>query len=447
MLSEGVARRCASALPGAVWILCILTTAHADRGYRVDIDTRPTGAEIFLDDSESEPLGTTPLTNARLAPGVYTLVVKKDGFEVEYEQIKVKRGRNRFVIELERVELSYLEIVPHADVADDLAGARVLIDGEDRGELPLEVNDVAAGSHVIEVTKPGFTTFEEWVEVDRGSREKIVVRLARVAASGGDSAREANAPKTRRTANVSRRPSKPVVEHASGSPIAVVGVGFEFGARYFRYENLMSTEQRDYDAFGVPRFRLLAELYPLVPLEMPALDRLGIVAGFGKAFGLTSVTGTGEGVATGWTDFDVGLRYQYPVGPLLVGGAVAYGRQAYTFDENNPLFDAIPEVDYRFVRIGLDGSARLHRYVSVQLGGSYLVVSSIGAVGDRFTNAEAQGVGARVGLVGHIVGGLELRIEAIGSRFEQSYDMGGTASADGSTDLLGTVFVGGVDSD
>jgi hypothetical protein len=49
-----------------------------------------------------------------------------------------------------------------------------------------------------------------------------------------------------------------------------------------------------------------------------------------------------------------------------------------------------------------------------------------------------------VGLVGHIVGGIEVRIEAIGSRFEQSYDMGGTASADGSTDLLGTVFVGGV---
>src|SRR5688572_28862907 len=49
------------------------TTTFAGRKLKVEIESRPSGAEIYVDDLESEPIGVTPLKGKKLSPGVYTL--------------------------------------------------------------------------------------------------------------------------------------------------------------------------------------------------------------------------------------------------------------------------------------------------------------------------------------------------------------------------------------
>jgi hypothetical protein len=444
MWSAQVGNRYTVALAVAAWLVSVAGVADAQKRYRVEIDTRPTGAEIFLDDADSEPIGTTPLKNKRLEPGTYTLVLKKDGFETQYEEINVRRGGdNRFVIELQRMERASLHVVADVKLGKRLDGARVLLDGEERGVLPLEV-EVAVGSHVVEVTKNGFEPFEQWVEVNKGEREKVVAILE--PRERGGIPRRVSASKSSEVDQ--QRPDEAGSSLSDSTPatpaVVVVGLGFQLGARVFRYDNPTTANLRSYDANFVRKGRAMIELYPLVPLDTPAIAGLGITGSVGRSVVLESSTSDGRSIESIWTDFDLGLRYQYDFGGVTAGGGIAYGRQDYAFDEDSELFGEVPVVDYRFVRFSGDVTGRVHRWVSLCGGASFLTVSSLGEIGDRFDNSSAFGVGVRVGMLGHITDRFDARLEANADWFKHSFEPDAAMMfvADGGNDVLGSVLLG-----
>lgn len=434
------------------------TPASAGKKLKVEIDSRPSGAQIYVDDLQSDPIGVTPLRDKKLAPGVYTLIFKKDGYETEYEQVRVKKGRTKIVVDLDRITAASIEVLADKSLARRLTGARVLVDGKYQGELPLNA-ELSPGSHLVEVTKEGFEPFEQWIELDKGMRETVVAEMRPVRGGGGDDGDDDDPPRRRRVARADKpRPmaagtrvtasTRTKVEPApenGRAPMFVIGAGLELGGRYFRYQN-PSGDLRDYDSLGVPRGRVLGVLYPFAVLDTPALEGLGFTGSYGRAAPLTSFTRDGQPLDTIWFDFDVGLRYQYRTPPFTLGGEIAYGGQSYTFKENNDLFDQVPVVDYRFIRFGADVAARAHQYLSLGLGGGFLLVNSLGGeMEGRFSESSAYGVQVKVSVIGHIIEGFEARLEGNGSLYGHSYVPleAMEQAADGGRDLIGTIFIGG----
>ena len=59
------------------------------------------------------------------------------------------------------------------------AGTHVAIDGQPRGQAPVELREIEPGTHVIEVSAPGYRTTRQQVEVEEGASATIVVPLDR----------------------------------------------------------------------------------------------------------------------------------------------------------------------------------------------------------------------------------------------------------------------------
>jgi hypothetical protein len=411
--------------------------AHAERKYRVLIKSTPPGAEIYLNDTESEPIGFTPFST-RLEAGVHTIILVLDKYEPEYLEVAVKKRSRRqtFSADLKELELAFLEVVADGASVKAATGATVYVDGNEKGKLPLEV-DVAAGPHEIRAEKDGHEPVSQWVEVESGTRQKVVIAFESTSSPE---------PATK-VVDV----EKPVVHKKAekhprtGPPLVTVAGGVELGGRRFRYDQPQTSNLRPYDAGGVPRFRLLAEVYPLVPFsDNKYLYGIGLTAQLGQAIGLESSDNMGMTIDTSWTDFEIGARYQLPVSMLKVGLVAAYGAEQYTFDQNNGLFDVTPSVDYRFVCLGADIGFSPHPMVSVFAGGNFKLVSSTGDLGDRFAQNDVTALGAGVGVTARVYGDLGLRLEGRYSYYGHTF----TPAADnmfvaqGGSDQIFNVMLG-----
>lgn len=69
-------------------------------------------------------------------------------------------------------------------IVTDVTGARVVIDGRERGVTPTKPLRVALGTRSVTVTKSGYAPFETKVQVSSGSVNKVQVTLAAVGAGG-----------------------------------------------------------------------------------------------------------------------------------------------------------------------------------------------------------------------------------------------------------------------
>lgn len=118
----------------------------------VQIDTKPSGAEIFIDGKNT---GLTPL-ELDLIEGQHVLGIKKNGYKDFTTEIAVKAKEN-IVLELFNLSLldSKLNIISYPD------GASVNIDSTYRGLTPLELELEPLVSHTINLAKPGFKSISE----------------------------------------------------------------------------------------------------------------------------------------------------------------------------------------------------------------------------------------------------------------------------------------------
>ncbi|HUR32323.1 MAG TPA: PEGA domain-containing protein [Vicinamibacterales bacterium] len=102
-------------------------------------DSAPPGAQVFVD---GKPAGTTPL-RLELNPGAHAVEFKlKEATRTQ--TIEIARGRELAV----QVEWNPRR-VGGLQVSTTPPGAKVLIDGRERGQTPLTLTDVAVGSHTV----------------------------------------------------------------------------------------------------------------------------------------------------------------------------------------------------------------------------------------------------------------------------------------------------------
>jgi hypothetical protein len=139
------------------------------------VDSRPTGAEVYVD---GRLQGRTPLTLS-VNPGRHDLELRLPGYQVYKVTVNPRPG--------ERVQV-FAQLVPEPrqgtlSVVSTPSGAEVYIDGALRGRTPLTLS-LPEGRYGVELRLAGYETYRATVQVRRGETTRLEVRLNPIPQTG-----------------------------------------------------------------------------------------------------------------------------------------------------------------------------------------------------------------------------------------------------------------------
>ncbi|MCA9518230.1 MAG: PEGA domain-containing protein [Myxococcales bacterium] len=172
---------------GVLVFLCVSMShaAHAATVYttRTNIDTTPSGAEVYLVDGGSEKLlGISPLAKYKLPRGIVQLLFKKEGYDDLKETVEIGRTTQSYVFKLTK------SIVPATldfTGGNEVMGATVTVDGKVIGTVPTKTQ-VMPGRHQCVVQKEGYERWERWVDAVEKQTVTFDVVLVKLAATPGE---------------------------------------------------------------------------------------------------------------------------------------------------------------------------------------------------------------------------------------------------------------------
>ncbi|MBK9000763.1 MAG: hypothetical protein IPM35_34000 [Myxococcales bacterium] len=149
------------------------------------------------------------------------------------------------------------------------------------------------------------------------------------------------------------------------------------GTRNFRYSDDLFGALRAYKMGPTPAAFVAVRWYPAAHFEGGPIAHVGIAASFEQAF-LIESQADGETYPTTAREWQLGLHGRLPLGALELGADLGLGEHAFNVDDD-PNFPVVPDVAYRFVRLGVDAR---YRAGSFSVGGSfgYRHVSEAGTV-------------------------------------------------------------------
>ena len=138
----------------------------------VTLTTDPAAqAEVRLD---GEPLGTTPLTDREIKPGVHRLEFAADRYLTEVLELEVRGAGERQAL--------VAKLTPNwalVTLATQPAGAAVLVDGVDAGVTPVEL-ELTSGERDLEVRLAGYNAWRNRVVVSANQPQQLPeVKLAK----------------------------------------------------------------------------------------------------------------------------------------------------------------------------------------------------------------------------------------------------------------------------
>ncbi len=132
----------------------------------LDVSSRPPGARVFLDGTYA---GTTPLRK-ETPPGEHEVRVLLEGFKPWEQRVSAVKGRSHPV----HAVLEPLTIP--LEIRSTPPGARILIDGEEKGRTPLTV-PLPAGRYRLVLEKPGYHSWEGSLKVREKFSKPLNIRL------------------------------------------------------------------------------------------------------------------------------------------------------------------------------------------------------------------------------------------------------------------------------
>jgi hypothetical protein len=157
------------------------------RTHRLKIDSSPQQATVFWDAGPAPNpknygvAGYTPVT-LKVPRGPVKVIVEMAGFKPQEQSVDVRKSQT-LTFTLERAPaMARLDLQAGPD--GGAAGGEVFIDGADKGTAP-NTFDVPAGRHQVEVRKPGYKPFSEWVDLAEGEHRTRELTLLRAEAPTG----------------------------------------------------------------------------------------------------------------------------------------------------------------------------------------------------------------------------------------------------------------------
>ncbi len=134
------------------------------------VQSRPVAARVSIDGEER---GVTPLT-VPLPAGAHVLEVQSGKSEPRVIPLTIRPG----VQTAQYIELQNVAMTGGLDIRSEPPGARVTIDGQNRGTTPLTIRDLAPGDHQV-VLEGGGRKVTQPVRIDAGITAQLVVPLPR----------------------------------------------------------------------------------------------------------------------------------------------------------------------------------------------------------------------------------------------------------------------------
>lgn len=135
---------------------------------RIEVD--PAGARVKIDDL---PWEAAPVTR-EVTPGTHQVQVEKEGHERSARELKVEPGQEVSLVLSLRPQQRVRNLALR--LPDTVAGARVKIDGRDRGAPPLR-NQVGPGSHRLVIEAPGRLPYADDITIPEDRDLTLMVHL------------------------------------------------------------------------------------------------------------------------------------------------------------------------------------------------------------------------------------------------------------------------------
>lgn len=426
-------------LAGA-FVLAAMGYAHAGPTRKVQIDSEPSGASVYLGDIDSgvacEP---TPCTiNAPV--GSATIIIRLDKYEPEIAELDVPRGKSKLTQKYK------LKSAIGTIRVDNPKGATVRIDDEDKGKAPVEIQSAASDPHHVVVTHNGKTVFDDIVEVNTG--EEYVVKPKMASSNVDDSATvtddsDGEGGGGGGSSGGGSGGSTGISGSSDGSPrMAYVSAGaaFDVGFRHFTYDNAMTNNLREETEGGQVMGGLAVEIWPGRMAGVKLLRGASLFARLqfpiaGQTVQGGDLMGT---VKTKWSSLEVSLRQRWVFGAFGVEASGGFAQDRMTFDATvGQDINLMPDTNYQSVRLGAKAvynAGQVEPYVAAE----NRIVMSGGPVGERFDTAKASGLRGSIGAAGKL-GPLSVRVEGtlMNYSWEFTYDgLNDTAQATGATDSV-----------
>jgi len=128
-----------------------------DPAATLNIQSEPPEVELLVNGISK---GSTPIIVTDVKPGVVKLKLQHPRYEDFLTQLVIEKG------ETKNLDFTLTKKVGMVRVASIPSGAQVEIDGVAKGKTPLEIRDLEYGTHLVRVTKSGYTTYEQQIEID-----------------------------------------------------------------------------------------------------------------------------------------------------------------------------------------------------------------------------------------------------------------------------------------
>jgi len=147
-------------------VLPVALTPLQKGNMRVTSD--PAGAVVYVD---SKKVGETPIEIPEQLAGQKTVEIQKDCFEPISRTVTVSGGQQAVVAVQLTAKCGSLHIT------GEPSGADVYLDEKRAGSLPVDIADVAIGSHQIVVKKDGHPDYDETVAVQAGRTTSVTTSV------------------------------------------------------------------------------------------------------------------------------------------------------------------------------------------------------------------------------------------------------------------------------
>jgi hypothetical protein len=124
-------------------------------------------ADVYIDGAA---IGKVPQEKA-VARGEHFVVVKLAGFKTFEQKVRIEPGQTLTVS-------AELKAVGRVRIISDPPGAEVLINGLPQGVTPLELLEVEVGTTIVRVSRSGYQTWEQTLNLEGGKTETLSANLS-----------------------------------------------------------------------------------------------------------------------------------------------------------------------------------------------------------------------------------------------------------------------------
>jgi hypothetical protein len=307
-------------------------------------------------------------------------------------------GRTKTVkkkIQLELVVLGGSDGMPAGEFKT--AQAKAALNKDVQAHLWAAIGDALSGNAPAAGVGPENEFVEETAPAAKPGKHAAVV-AAPVAKEPAPERAEAGAQTNdEETAPEHAEPEEPGSDQRP-SPLDI-NLGVRFGTRSFGYNDALPG-LRNYDLGLSPSLGLRAHWYPAAHFTDGALANIGLDLRGEFMVGVTSKNTTGQKFSTSSHAFGLGVRGRLPLNKLELGLVAGWGQHAFSLANADKVDPGVPDVNYNFIRAGVDGHYQLLPWFGVEAKFSYLIGLSLGELGEKawFPHGTGDAVEAEIGL-------------------------------------------------